>query len=112
MNKTTISARTNRTIGGVAPSAYLHVIESRAQIESQRLDALLATHLVPAMHLRSDDFNTYFVARRQALCGLVENAIGKVVQRDIDQGFAAEDSAQFEHDEFADSDTSAADSAG
>ena len=28
VNKTTISARTNRTIGGAAPSFYLDVIES------------------------------------------------------------------------------------
>jgi hypothetical protein len=31
---------------------------------------------------------------------LVEAAIGKAVQRDIDQGFAQEDSSQFEPDEL------------
>jgi hypothetical protein len=102
INKTTISARTNRTIGGSAPSSYLRVIESRAQIEPSRLDELLASHLVPAEHLRSDDFEAYFVSRREALCGLVESAIGKAVQRDIDQGFADEDSAQFEPEELRD----------
>lgn len=96
VNKTTISARTNRTIGGSAPSLYLPIIEDRAQIDSQRLDQLLATHRVPAEHLRADDFEGYFAARRESLCQLVEAAIGKAVQRDIDQGFADEDSAQFE----------------
>lgn len=100
VNKTTISARTNRTIGGAAPSSYLKVIESRAQVQPHRLDELLATHLVPALHLRNDDFEKYFVARREALCRLVEGAIGKQVQRDIDQGFADEDSAQFEPEEM------------
>ncbi len=102
INKTTISARTNRTIGGAAPSSYLKVIESRAQLESPRLDELLGTHLVPADMLRTDDFDGYFKARRESLCKLVEAAIGKNVQRDIDQGFADEDSSQFEPDELAD----------
>ena len=102
INKTTISARTNRTIGGAAPSSYLKVIESRAQLESPRLDELLVTHLVPADMLRTNDFDGYFKARRESLCKLVEAAIGKNVQRDIDQGFADEDSSQFEPDELAD----------
>jgi hypothetical protein len=96
VNKTAISARTNRTIGGAAPSDYLPVIETRAQIPPQRLDELLATHRVPAEDLRADDFEAYFAARRESLCKLVEGAIGKTVQRDIDEGFAEEDSAQFE----------------
>lgn len=96
VNKTTISARTNRTIGGAAPSSYLSVIESKAQIESKRLDELLATHLIPSARLRTDDFPAYFAERRELLCQLVEAAIGKLVQRDIDEGFADEDSAQFE----------------
>ena len=96
VNKTTISARTNRTIGGVAPSSYLSVIESQAQVGAHELDKLLTTHLVPSEHLRADAFDLYFVARRESLCQLVEAAIGKVVQRDIDQGFAEEDSSQFE----------------
>jgi hypothetical protein len=100
VNKTTISARTNRTIGGAAPSSYLKVIEQRAQIETDKLDALLGSHLVWADTLRSDDFDGYFTKRREALCQLVEAAIGKAVQRDIDQGFAEEDSAQFEPEEL------------
>jgi hypothetical protein len=109
VNKTTISARTNRTIGGSAPSSYLGVVEARAQIEPQRLDELLATHAVPAEHLRSDNFDAYFVARREALCRLVEGVIGKAVQRDIGEGFAVEDSAQFELQDLVDPDISAAD---
>lgn len=100
VNKTTISARTNRTIGGAPPSVYLGIIESRAQLDPARLDELLGTHLIPAALLRSDDFNGYFSTRREALCKLVERAIGKAVQRDIDQGFAAEDSSQFEPEEM------------
>ena len=62
---------------------------------------LLATHLIAAEYLRADAFDTYFAARRESLCQLVEAAIGKAVQRDIDQGFAQEDSSQFEPDELS-----------
>jgi hypothetical protein len=52
--------------------------------------------------MRADDFDAYFAARRESLCQLVEAAIGKTVQRDIDQGFAEEDSAQFELEDLVD----------
>jgi hypothetical protein len=100
VNKTTISARTNRVIGGVAPATYLAGIESKAQITPEHLDDLVSTHLIPVESLRNNDFDSYFALRREALCQLVEKAIGKSVQRDIDQGDSEEGSAQFEPDEF------------
>lgn len=96
VNKTAISATTNRTIGGVAPSAYLAYIEKRAQIKPERLDALLAGHLVPADLLRVDAFDAYFARRRELLCELVEKAMGKAVPRDLDEGQAGETSAEFD----------------
>lgn len=100
VNKTAISATTNRTIGGAAPSLYLSVIENKAQILASQLDGLLEAHLVPANFLREDDFDRYFVERRERLCQLVEGAMGKSVPRDVDEGHADEDSAQFEASEI------------
>ena len=96
VNKTAISAVTNRTIGGAAPSSYLGVIEKRAQISSDKVDALLECHMVPTVELRADDFDGFFSARRERLCKLVEAAMGKAVPRDVASGLAEEDSAQFE----------------
>lgn len=96
VNKTAIAYDTNRSIGGAAPSKYLAAIENRAQIGPAQLDALLEGHLVPAEHLRADDFDRFFVKRRERLCLLVEKATGKTVQRDVDAGHAEETSAQFE----------------
>ena len=95
VNKTAISAVTNRAIGGAAPSAYLTYIEKKAQIESAKLDHLVEAHLIPATSLRADNFDSYFIERRRRLCELVESAMGKTVPRDVDSG-AAEDSMQFE----------------
>ena len=57
---------------------------------------MIATHRIQPELLRADDFDGYFRTRRESLCQLVEAAIGKAVQRDIDQGFSDEGSAQFE----------------
>jgi len=96
VNKTALSAVTNRTIGGVAPSSYLRTIEKKAQITPADLDSLLANHLIPADQLRDDDFHGFFVTRRESFCQLVERAMGKAVPRDVDTGAAEEDSTQFE----------------
>jgi hypothetical protein len=101
VNKTAISAPTNRAIGGAAPSAYLRYIEKRAQISPEDLDTLLASHLVPADNLRADDFDGYFTVRRELICQLAEKAMGKAVPRDVDAGQAEEDSSQFEESEVA-----------
>jgi hypothetical protein len=96
VNKTAISARTNRTIGGSAPSKYLVALEAKAQIPATQLDGLLGSHLVLASAMRDDDFTRFFADRRERLCQLIETAMGKAVQRDVDEGHSTEDSEQFE----------------
>lgn len=100
VNKTMLSARTNRVIGGVAPSSYVSKIERTAKISEAELDELLRPHLVDPQALRSDDFESFFATRREALCHLVESAIGKPVQRDISAGQGEEDSSHFDQEEM------------
>lgn len=101
VNKTPLSAETNRTIGGSAPADYLKVIEKRAGIGANRVDELLATHLVDANALRTTDFDAHFTRRREALVRLVEKAIGKPVQRDVRTGDAEETLEHFDRDSEA-----------
>lgn len=96
VNKTAIAFDTNRSIGGAAPSKYLVGIESKAQIDASQLDQILEGHLVPAELLRDDDFDNFFIERRERLCALVEAATGKPVQRDVATGEVEESSDQFE----------------
>lgn len=95
VNKTAIGVRANRSIGGVAPSSYVGYLERNAQISSETLDRLLAGHAINPQALRSDDFDAFFDARREALCLLIERATGKEVQRDLSTGEASEDAAHF-----------------
>lgn len=98
VNKTPIAARTNRIIGGKAPSKYLVQIQQTSQLDDADQDAVLATHLVDAHHLRSDDMPAFLAARAEALCVLVERAMGKPVPRADD---APADSEQFDPEDEA-----------
>jgi hypothetical protein len=101
VNKTPLAARTNRIIGGVAPTQYLPVLERGAKLTSPALDDIVRTHLVDPATLRSDDFDRYFAQRRDALVHLVEKAMGKAVQRDIEEGHPEETADQFDASDAA-----------
>ena len=81
INKTPLSFRTNRIIGGVAPSAYLGKLESgdaaTPPIDQQRLDGYLRSHLIDPSLLRSDSFEAFMEDRQRQLLGLIEQATGK-----------------------------------
>ena len=81
INKTPLSFRTNRIIGGVAPSEYLARLEKgdkeNPPIERQRLDGYLRSHLIDPELLRRDDFETFMTDRQKRLLGLIEQATGK-----------------------------------
>ena len=79
INKTPIYARTNRIIGGNAPSKYLSSIERNHGVNSEKLNEYLASHMIDVDAIRADDFETYFFKRRNALLDLVEQATGKSV---------------------------------
>ena len=77
INKTPLSARTNRVIGGRAPSDYVVRVAKGADIDATTLDQNVTTHLVEPALLRSDDFRAFMAARERALLQKVEAAMGK-----------------------------------
>ena len=83
INKTPISAKTNRIVGGTAPSDYLTHMERNAGISSDHMDEILITHSIDPHYMRSDDFDGFFKTREEALIKLVEQAMGKPVVRGI-----------------------------
>jgi hypothetical protein len=78
VNRTPLSARTNKKIGSKPPSAYLKQFE-REGILPERLDEMLRSHAIDPEKLRSDDFEGFFVARTQALMELTVRAMGKTI---------------------------------
>lgn len=79
INKTPIYARTNRIIGGNAPSVYSKHIEERFPINSETYNHFVASHLIDVDSFRQDDFNTFYKNRASKLCDLIEEVTGKTV---------------------------------
>ena len=89
INKTPLSNRTNRIIGGVAPSEYLSKLQegnsTTPAIEGHRLDEYLKSHLIDPLLLRSDNFDAFMVDRQKRLLALIERATGRVAYAGADQ---------------------------
>ena len=86
VNKTPISYKANRKIGGHAPSVYLPKLqgEKLVGLDDATMDALLHTHQIPAKCLRADDFDGFYQARKARLLQLVEQAMGKTPLANVD----------------------------
>lgn len=102
INKTPLSYRTNRILGGVAPSAYLAKLEGgdskTPAIGRERLDSYLGSHLIDSKLLRTDDFEAFMTDRQQRLLKLIEKAIGKEAYT----GTEPEEGMDFEAEEDGD----------
>lgn len=81
INKTPLSDRTNRIIGGAAPSEYLAKLEKGSStapsIEGATLDDHLRSHLIDPAQLRSNNFEAFMESRQKALLEIIEQAMGK-----------------------------------
>jgi len=84
MNKTPISYKANRMIGGKAPSIYLGAIQTHKQVglEDEAMNAILESHLIDPSAVRSDDFELFFARRQEKLLAIVERTMGKKIERD------------------------------
>jgi hypothetical protein len=84
INKTPISARTNRQIGGRAPSKYLPAVEKAAGVDARRMDEILCSHCITANLLRKDQFWEFYAARAETLLQRIEVATGKSITRELE----------------------------
>ena len=83
INKTAISAKTNRIIGGNAPSVYLERLKKHSGINDNRMDETLRSHAIEPDTLRFNNFEEFFRKREAALLDRIEKAMGKPVSRDV-----------------------------
>lgn len=81
VNKTPLSYRTNRIIGGESPSRYLVRIADQGGADLSAIDQRLESHLIAPDLLRADDFEGFIQSRANSLLRIIEEAIGKPVYR-------------------------------
>lgn len=88
LNKTTISYKANRKIGGDPPSKYLTRLQQDKHVclTDDEMDEVLSTHAVDPSLLRKDAFDAFLADRRRRLSGLIEKAMGKAVVVEGDEG--------------------------
>lgn len=79
VNKSPISYKANRKIGGAAPSKYLTSLQNDKQVglTDAQMDHLLESHLIDPGTLRCDDFQTFLRNRSIALLEVIFEAMGK-----------------------------------
>lgn len=98
VNKTPISLKANRKIGGSAPSVYLAALQTNqnVQLDNPAMNAILVSHLIDPVAMRSDDFQTFFDLRFQALLTIISKVMGKKIDLEapIDQDNIAGDEEQ------------------
>jgi len=101
INKTPLSFRTNRIIGGVAPSDYLAKLEKGNDkipaIPADKIDQFLKSHLIDPVLLRSNNFEMFMADRQRKLLALIEEAMGKSAYT----GEVAEEGEDIEGDEVS-----------
>ena len=88
LNKTPLSYKANRKIGGDAPSQYLKRIQTEKQVglSDEEMDKLLASHAINPALMREDKFEAFIMNRREQLSQLIAKAMGKPVSQIPDDG--------------------------
>jgi hypothetical protein len=85
INKTPLSYKTNRILGGVAPSVYLDRLETGGKdnppIARDALDDYLASHAMDPNLLRADDFAGFMADREARLLAMIAKATGHAITR-------------------------------
>ena len=81
LNKTPISYKANRMIGGQAPSAYLNQLQTHkaVQLDNAGMDTILLTHCINSLALRQDNFDEFVAARKRSLLTKIEAVMGKTI---------------------------------
>ncbi len=86
INKTPISASSNREIGGVPPSVYLSKLEKKGSVLSSDLDDYVETHLIDHDLLRNNRFQDFIIDRAKKLLNAIEQATGRTISgKDSDE---------------------------
>lgn len=92
INKTPLTAKTNRSIGGVAPSEYIKKIIETGKVSSKAsLIKNINSHVLEFNFLNDNDYYEFYKDRQVKLIKLIEGALGKPVQI-----VEAEDSDRYE----------------
>lgn len=81
INKTPLTLRTNRKIGGNAPSKYIDKIKEENDLTDERFTEIAISHLINYEILLENRFEDFIVDRKEKLIKSIEERTGKQIQR-------------------------------
>jgi hypothetical protein len=80
VNRTPLSARTNKVIGSASPQDYLKRLTQNHNISEDSLKSLVSSHQVDYEDLSTNNFDGFFIKRAKAILTMIGKAMGKPVQ--------------------------------
>ncbi len=87
VNKTPLTSRTNRIVGGNAPSQYLSSLERNHGVGADHLDEHLRSHWIDPESIRQDRWKEFFQHRSEAMLDAIGEAMGKQPQDVSEDGW-------------------------
>lgn len=84
LNHTPMGRRTEVVLSGYDPVRYLPRLQSKAVMDDDEFDEVLASHELDPQLLHSGDAREFFVDRRRRFVGMVEYALDRAVKLDVD----------------------------
>ncbi len=82
INKTPLSGRTNRIVGGEAPSRYLVRLQKHAGVTDDEFQNILKSHVLSPEFMYADDFENFFSDRKEKILQRIEKAMNKSIPRE------------------------------
>ena len=102
LNKTPITAQTNKIIGSKPPSKYIKELQEKASIMPERMQTILDSHLINIDQFIADDFRSIIEEREAKLLKLIGELMGKEPFRDSVRDDETEDGViEEEHNDEA-----------
>jgi hypothetical protein len=102
VNKTAIAARTNRIIGGKAPSKYVLQLREAAGTSEAAIIERIEGHQIDFEQLASDNFGAFFELRCRALLDLIGQAMGKEIPDGVGLQVTIPDDYELDEEELSD----------
>ena len=93
LNKTPISYKANRMIGGIAPSLYLPKLQKHKGVglDDAGMNEILEKHCIDSTALRADDFESFIKLRDGLILKKIASVMGKSVLEADDSMFSDDD---------------------
>lgn len=86
LDKTPLTAQTNRIIQGRAPSLYLPALARSADAPLDAIERHVATHAADPAFMFKDDFEGFIADRRGRLLRMIGDAMGKRIEGTLGEG--------------------------